>query len=227
MSIFKNRGAADPVVVLESELADSSINAVFESIIVDDASNRLGIVKQDGSLPEFRYISGNPIRFRRVTSGTLLVPTGSVVEAELGAAGGLLTKFLGARVGKSTTQSTTGGADTAVTWDTESYDTDGYHSNSTNNARLTAPMDGYYRIGGRVEWAANTTNRRSLGYRVNGGTFIIMSKLVASDNGNFQSFSDEIFLSANDYVEIMANQDSGGALNLNASSFATISFAGM
>lgn len=201
--------------------------AVLGSVTVDDASKRFGIVKQDGSLPEIRYINGNPIRIRRVTSGSLLAPTGSVVEAELGAAGGLLVKFLGARVSKSAQQSIAGGTDTAVTWNTEIYDTNGYHDNSTNNTRLTAVTAGYYRVGARIEWAPNTTNRRAVGYRINGGAFIIMNKIVAVDNGNFQSFCDELFLNANDYIEIIVNQDSGGALAVESSSFAAFSFVGM
>lgn len=205
----------------------SSPNILVDSIIIDDASKRFGIVKQPGSLPEIRYLTGNPIRFRRVTAGTLLLPTGSVVEAELGATGGLLTRFLGARVGKSVGQSISGGTITALSWNIEIYDTNGYHDNSTNNTRLTAPMAGYYRIGGRVEWSANTTNRRTLAYKINGAGYTAMSKAVATDGENYQSFSDEIFLNANDYVEIVVHQDSGSTLTIETTSFATISFAGM
>lgn len=65
------------------------------SIVVDSSgSARLGMVKPASGVPEFAFISGNPVRFRRVTTGTIEVPTASTVELEIGATGGVFSAGL-------------------------------------------------------------------------------------------------------------------------------------
>lgn len=61
-----------------------------------------------------------------------------------GAAGSAST-FSGARVYRTADQSFD--ATTAVQFNNEQFDTDGYHDNTTNNTRLTVPSTAYYQIG--------------------------------------------------------------------------------
>lgn len=62
------------------------------------------------------------------------------------------TTFSGAKVRKAadlTAQNVTAGA-TAITWDTENWDTEGYHSTSSNTDRLTIPLGGKYVCRGQL-----------------------------------------------------------------------------
>ena len=78
---------------------------------------------------------------------------GQYLQADSTAATGLkwatlATGFVGARVYKSAAQAITTATFTEVSWDTEVFDTDGFHDNATNNNRFTIPAGkaGYYRI---------------------------------------------------------------------------------
>lgn len=62
------------------------------------------------------------------------------------------TTFSGAKVRKAadlTAQNVTAGA-TAITWDTENWDTEGYHSTSSNTDRLTIPLGGKFVCRGQL-----------------------------------------------------------------------------
>jgi hypothetical protein len=74
--------------------------------------------------------------------------------------------FSGARVGISGDVTPAG---STVAWDTEIYDTDGYHSNVTNNSRLTVPVAGIYAVSWGMRQSGATTN------------FITLYKNVESD----------------------------------------------
>jgi len=107
---------------------------------------------------------------------------------------------------------------TAVTWDVETFDTDGMHDNSTNNTRLTAVVTGKYLVGAHITYFENTTNGRFLGIRKNGSEYYSGNENQTPDTGS--NFHDGIHtaalvdLSAGDYVEVMTSQRSGVTLNI-------------
>ncbi len=106
-------------------------------------------------------------------------------------------------------------AETAVTWDTEDFDTDGSHSVSANTSRLTAPIAGTYIIMAKIGWAAHATGLRNVVIRYNGATRI--DDVVDNPPGAStfrQAIITSYHLAAGDYVECMAWQSSGGALNV-------------
>lgn len=107
------------------------------------------------------------------------------------------------RVYHSTTQSATGSTDNALAFDTESYDNASMHDTSSNNSRLTAPVDGVYLIVGNVEWTTST-GTYYLKIRVNGSTIIANHRHdgTANNPGEVQTI---YALSATDYVELIAN----------------------
>lgn len=61
---------------------------------------------------------------------------------------------VGVRATASGNQTISKDTDTSVTWDTEAYDTDGFHSTSSNTNRITIPagMGGYYWVTVVVRW---------------------------------------------------------------------------
>jgi len=125
--------------------------------------------------------------------------------------------FCGVRVKRTTTFSVPHNASTSVDFDSESYDTDGFHDNSTNKSRLTVPTGkgGYYRIFASASFAAGGSST-ALFLLLNGTTTIAGSDFGAAsgvDGCQFNIYT-EYALAEGDYVELRAYQGSGGARNL-------------
>lgn len=123
------------------------------------------------------------------------------------------------RVTHSVDQSFASAVSAAVAFNTDVHNVGGMHSTITNNTRLTAKVTGLYSVGGSVNWAANATGIRNIYIRRNGTTPIVADLRLAAGGADptQQSIHTEIRLAAGDYVELIAQQASGGALNLTAS----------
>lgn len=118
------------------------------------------------------------------------------------------TESRGCRVYRTTTQTITAGAFTALSWDTEDNDTDGCWA-SGNPTRLTAARDGYYLAGGSFSLdAAQITSADRMGIRVRkNGTIYLGGTDLHTVNGEAMVLgvaSGQIWLSAGDYLEVVA-----------------------
>lgn len=105
---------------------------------------------------------------------------------------------------------------TAITFDTEVSDPYGMHSPTTNPSRVTVPAPGVYLITGRVAYAQNATGFRAVDLVVNGGTYIAGNYLPVTTSGTaiaMLGVNAIHALNQGDYVELVALQGSGGALN--------------
>jgi hypothetical protein len=139
------------------------------------------------------------------------------------AAGG---SFAGVRVKKSTSQSIPNATETVLTFDTETFDTDGFHDNSTNSGRLTVPVGkaGYYSIYFCIQWDVNATGDREVSLYINGTATGLCGSNQAGDATLyiFNNGTTTFYLAEGDYVQLTGYQDRGGALN--AGNSARISF---
>jgi hypothetical protein len=126
------------------------------------------------------------------------------------------------RVFHNAAQATTTSVALALAFNSERYDQAGgvastQHDTVTNNSRLTALYAGIYSIKGNAEFAANTTGIRELYIRLNGVTIIGFHTINAGVAGaNQVHVSTDYSLAVNDYVELVALQNSGGNLNVNS-----------
>lgn len=104
---------------------------------------------------------------------------------------------------------------TALTFNTERWDTDTIHDTSTNTGRLTCKTAGIYVVTGHVSFAANATGIREARIIHNGSTVYASTRTdaVASGKTNI-TVSTLVSMAVNDYVELIAYQSSGGALNV-------------
>lgn len=105
---------------------------------------------------------------------------------------------------------------TALTFNSERWDTDNIHSTTTNTGRLTCVTAGIYHIYGTVQFAGNATGIRSLIIRLNGTTYLASNLSIASSAINEIAISTGYSLSATDYVELLVYQNSGAARNVNS-----------
>lgn len=124
--------------------------------------------------------------------------------------------FVGCRVYKSSGQ-TVGTTYTALTFDTESFDTNTMHDNATNNTRITIPTTGYYLIGGLCTTDGNANGGAQV--RINGTTLIGTNANgnAAASVQNGGHTSTIYSLTAGDYVELLgyfgSSQTSTSGLN--------------
>lgn len=107
---------------------------------------------------------------------------------------------------------------TALTFNSDDWDTDTMHNEAGSSSELVATTAGKYLIYGHVEWAANNTGRRHLGIRHEGATYIAydIRPTAAGSVVTRQSISTVWDMAAGESVELIAQQDSGGALNVVA-----------
>lgn len=121
-----------------------------------------------------------------------------------------------AMVHQESSQSLTSSSWTAITMDTETYDTADGHSTSTNTSRYTAVYPGYYLLGGGVTYAGNTTGRRGARWAVNGSVIPGSATLQVATSATSVGVTARgmvTYLTVGDYVELQGYQDSGGALS--------------
>lgn len=101
---------------------------------------------------------------------------------------------------------------TTYTFDSEVFDTDGFHSNTTNNSRFTIPSGkaGYYEVTYNMVFAgAAATTTIFLLVNVN-GTQVQNSKFVSTTNDEKNyTVSYLLNLAVGDYVELKVWQNSG------------------
>lgn len=151
------------------------------------------------------------------------VPTQQSVKAYVDANSGTY----GARVRKSSAQALNNDTATTLSWDTEVFDTNTLHDNATNNSRLTLNKVGTWLVGGIVQFAANATGYRCAFIYKNGAGYSTPIRVpAASGIGTNVPFAEVVQASAiTDYVELLAQQNSGGSLNVESGGDASFFWA--
>ena len=100
----------------------------------------------------------------------------------------------------------------------DSYDPQGWFDNA--NDRIVIGQAGFYNITANVGFATNATSRRLVQIQVNGADRGSVQVTASAAATTLLSVSTNLYLAVNDYVEVQALQQSGGALN-------TVSVAGV
>ena len=152
-----------------------------------------------------------------VGSDTQILVADSTASTGLKWATPATASFVGASVYRGASQSIANATATALTFDNETYDTDAFHDNSTNNTRMTVPAGkaGKYLVTGVTYFTNNATGQRIVYIYKNGANVIgtIQQGISASIDCVVQT-SFVVSLAVSDYVELFAYQNSGGALNV-------------
>jgi len=135
------------------------------------------------------------------------------------------SSFVGCSLTQSSAQSISSTTQTDLTFDTEQFDTNGFHSTSTNTARITIPSGkgGYYLVTAKVSYASNSTGTRGLWLVKNGSTYIGTSFNEPVSTGDITTVQINaiVNLVATDYITMNAYQSSGGSLNTATDQFKT------
>jgi hypothetical protein len=107
-----------------------------------------------------------------------------------------------------------------IAWTSENYDTDNYHSNSTNTTRLTVPAAGYYMINAGTVLSAtgDTTTMKIL---KNGNDVKHNTEEGSASNYAFSEIHCVLSLAANDYIEVTVRHNKGSNATVFSGSFYT------
>jgi hypothetical protein len=131
------------------------------------------------------------------------------------------TTFAGVSVyDTNNNQTIANGTTTAITFNAEYFDTNGYHSTSTNTSRLTVPTGkaGYYLITAQGSFALNATGQRDIVFYKN-GSYLRYSNSVAGNSTVYVGNNLTVVynLAEGDYIELFVYQSSGGNLTFDKS----------
>jgi hypothetical protein len=153
-----------------------------------------------------------PARLAVGTNGQTLIADSTAATGLKWAAS---PNFVGASVYASALQAISNATGTDITFNTESIDTDSFHSTVTNTTRFTIPagLGGKYLVSGSVRFNPNATGRRLVGIEKNGGTGVTYEGTPGASSFITLPVQGIFTLAAADYVELNVYQDSGGTLN--------------
>jgi hypothetical protein len=156
------------------------------------------------------------------TPANLAVGTnGEMLVADSSAATGLKwgqPNAVSAFLYKSTFQTISNATWTAVTFDSEAWDTNSFHSTSTNTSRITIPagLAGKYEFNLRGFFVPSAIGIRYISIYLN-GVSVRLNYFPASANDFAIGLNTKINLVAGDYLEMYVYQSSGGNLNFYSS----------
>lgn len=130
--------------------------------------------------------------------------------------------FSGASVYNVGSQSVNNNTVTAITYNTEEYDTDNYHSTVSNTSRLTVPTTAKYLVSVTLYFDAATVGVREIDITKNVGATTLAVQ-AGGDQGGVPAIQNVTFtanLTAGDYIETNAFQTKGVAVNVIGASYA-------
>lgn len=129
-----------------------------------------------------------------------------------------LGKAVGTKLTHNIAMSIADTTNTILNFNTELWDSDGFHDTVTNNGRITIPAGkaGRYEFKASLEWAANATGRRMISIRKNGAVWLNFNQMNPSATGStVMEVTAEDEAQVNDYYEVLVSQTSGAALNIS------------
>jgi hypothetical protein len=114
------------------------------------------------------------------------------------------------------------GVPVAISWDSEVFDTDGFHPGADNTEiKIPTGLDGYYEATVGITFNANATSSREI-YIQKNAVSIAVQTMQAPAFDFYMTLSTGVFaLAATDVVKAWGIQSSGGALSGVAGIYAT------
>ncbi|MGH7487131.1 MAG: hypothetical protein ACREMY_16235 [bacterium] len=133
---------------------------------------------------------------------------------------------LGTSISQATNQSISNMTSTALIWTTVDRDDLSAANLGSHNTRLTAPTTGWYMFSIHAKGAAGATGTWSISPRINGSTFFANAQFYTPTTGGTTDFATAapVYLSANDYIEAMVYQNTGGSRNVNPGEMRLVRF---
>lgn len=131
-------------------------------------------------------------------------------------------------------QTFTNNVQAAISWSTtngsiEVWDTDNFHSLSTNPSRVTPTVAGLYRCAGTILWSHNASGDRRSYIGLNGTALAPVGRAIANGDNSLTTAVQRLVAcnGSTDYIELLGFQSSGGNLDAtgtgsDSSTFSTV-----
>lgn len=209
-------------------ICDANTTGSFTVSLPASPSNgdMVGVHLSVGSVPETVTISGNGNTIETQGDNKLYI-TGDYLELiwDNGRSEWLFTVHdviaHSCRLTMSTNEELATATGEYLDWDTEGYDNAGLHEGVTNPSRITIRRSGRYQCFGLVRFSTNSTGLRSAYLDDTRTNAIDSFEATGSLSGGSQQVNlpvrGIVDLTAGDYVELYARQDSGGNLDVESS----------
>jgi len=152
--------------------------------------------------------ASTPARLGIGSSGQVLTVSGGIPSWAAPS-----TTFVGCRLTQSTSLAINNETWSALNWDGETFDTHGFHDNSTNNTRITIPSGkaGYYQFYGNATiQSTNTTTVINQQFYKNGSAVPVPYIRTGGVGYDSVMISTVLNLSVGEYIEHYLWQNSGG-----------------
>ena len=163
------------------------------------------------------------------TTGQVLTAdtTVSPYKVKWAAAPASTPTFVGASAKDNADQAIPNTTYTKLTFNTEQFDTNAFHSTATNTSRMTIPSGkaGKYLITGYVNWEPNASGVRIFVVYKNNSIFQAFGGVTSAGN-EAEVASYVMDLAVADYVELAAYQSSGGSLNVDDGRYFQVTYLG-
>jgi hypothetical protein len=174
-----------------------------------DVANIDGLLTTTGDT-YYASAAGTPARLGIGTTGQVMTVAAGVPSWATPAT----ASFIGVSLTNNAGITLTTATDTKLTWNTENYDTSGFHSGSSSAVIIPAGLAGKYLITGTLCFDANTAGQRYIFTKVN-GTLVASNQDSAGSAGGVPKawcFTNVVNLAVGDSIEFHAYQSSGGNL---------------
>ena len=151
-----------------------------------------------------------PARLGIGTTGQVITVAGGIPSWATPASG---TTLVGCSLWNNADLVTSNNTFTSVTYNSENYDTDGFHSTSTNTNRITIPSGkgGKYEISCCIQWDNSATGLRQAFLFKNGAGWLDFYGPASSSSRSTYFLYTIEDLSPGDYLSIEIRQTTGGA----------------
>ena len=215
----------DTDLVKDGAAAIRTLGSAIDTTVFNNAGAAIqkSIVDAAGDLI-YATANDTPARLAIGTAGQVLtVNSGATAPEWATPASG--STFAGCSLYLGSAISTSNDTYTTMTFNSENFDTDAYHSTVTNTSRITIPAGkgGKYLFYGNIGFAGNANGVRTATIYKNGTNYLFFN---TKEPGATYEGSAEITLIVNavatDYFELLVRQDSGGSLNTSSGADLTV-----
>jgi hypothetical protein len=191
----------------------STPNSVKSAYDLANAAIPKSLVDAAGDLI-YATANDTPARLAIGTAGQVLKVNSGATAPEWGAASAAAS-FVGASAYNNANQSISNATWTVLNFNSENFDTDAFHSTSTNTSRMTIPSgkNGKYMVTMKGHFQGNSTGDRFVGLVKNGSS--VGAWRLSAVSGNSIGFGQSVVMDlvATDYLQVEVYQDSGVSLN--------------
>lgn len=216
-----------------------SVNNGLYSVLIGNTVSTAANPYTMAALPASTFANNSPLSLRvyfgdGVTAVTALSPDqniasvgyamvaagvddGAITTSKLAANAVTASKvadFPKSRVSSSSSQAILNTASLLVTFNSIGYDNDSMYSGVTPN-RLTCHTAGYYQLCANISLIGAGAGQAAIVIRVNGAAVAVDTRTTVS--GNIEAcLATQVFLNANDYIELSVTNSTGSTVTVNA-----------